>query len=150
MVRWARAGLWAALAGACAPAQPFDAEQIDRISNDCRRRLDSGHAPELRRSETRGFRRQPRGGPRIVTIFGAEWCEPCHAAAAYLARRGIPHVKKDIERDAAAEAELIATLRDAGLPVDLEGLPVIDVDGVVTIGFVPCVIEQVWRRGARG
>jgi glutaredoxin len=140
----------APLVAACAPSPTFDANQIDRISRDCTHRLDSGRALELKRSETMGFRQHVRSGPRVVTIFGAEWCEPCHGAAAYLARRGIPYVEKDVERDAAAEAELIATLRDAGLPVDLEGLPVIDVHGVVMIGFAPCVIEQVWRGNARG
>ena len=31
-----------------------------------------------------------------VIIYGAEWCGPCHQAAAYLRQRGIQFVEKDI------------------------------------------------------
>ncbi len=64
-------------------------------------------------------------------------------AQAYLARRGIPYVERDVEEDRSAAASRDATPRAAGLR-QTRTLPVVDVRGTVTIGFFPCVVEKVW------
>lgn len=81
-----------------------------------------------------------------VIIYGAEWCGPCHQAAAYLRQRGIQFVEKDIEKDGAAAKEMQAKLRAAGLSGG--SIPVIDVRGRVLQGFSAGAIEAALGKGA--
>ena len=81
-----------------------------------------------------------------VIIYGAEWCGPCHQAAAYLRQRGIQFVEKDIEKDGAAAKEMQAKLRAAGLSGG--SIPVIDVRGRVMQGFSASSIEAALGKGA--
>ena len=75
-----------------------------------------------------------------VIIYGAEWCGACHEAAAYLRRKGIPFVEKDIEKDPQAAREMQAKLRGAGMRTG--SIPVIDVRGKVMVGFSPGSIDD--------
>ncbi len=84
--------------------------------------------------------RAPRGTP--VVVYGASWCVACEDAAKYMQLEGIPFVERDIEDDA-GEAASERALRAAGL-APTRSLPVIDVRGTVTIGFIPCVIDAAW------
>jgi glutaredoxin len=68
-----------------------------------------------------------------VVIYGASWCGPCHQAADYLKRRGVPYVLKDIEEDSGANREMQAKLSKAGMRGG--SIPVIDVHGKLLIGF---------------
>ncbi len=81
-----------------------------------------------------------------VIIYGAEWCGPCHQAAAYLRQRGIQFVEKDIEKDSGAAKEMQAKLRAAGLSG--ASIPVIDVRGRVMQGFSASSIEAALGKGA--
>jgi len=75
-----------------------------------------------------------------VIIYGAEWCGACHEAAAYLRKKGIPFVEKDIEKDPFAAKEMQAKLRSAGMRTG--SIPVIDVRGKVMVGFNPGSIDE--------
>ena len=75
-----------------------------------------------------------------VIIYGASWCGACHEAEAYLRKKNIPFVDKDIEKDAVAAREMQGKLRQAGLPSG--SIPVIDVHGKVMVGFNPSEIDQ--------
>ncbi|CAN5222477.1 hypothetical protein BH09MYX1_BH09MYX1_50950 [soil metagenome] len=75
-----------------------------------------------------------------VIIYGASWCGACHEAAAYLRRKGIPYVEKDIERDSGANDEMKAKLRRFALPNG--SIPVIDVRGKVMVGFDPNEVDD--------
>lgn len=68
-----------------------------------------------------------------VIIYGAEWCGPCHQAAAYLKGKGIPFTEKDIEADHGAALEMRAKLTKAGLHAG--SIPVLDVRGKMMVGF---------------
>ncbi len=68
-----------------------------------------------------------------VIIYGASWCGPCHQAAAYLKRRGVPFIEKDIEEDRGAAREMQSKLASAGMRGG--SIPVIDVRGKVLVGF---------------
>ena len=92
----------------------------------------------------------PPGGPAgpaakahpagfTVIVYGASWCEACHQAVAYLKRRKVPVVEKDIEQDPAAESEMRAKLTRAG--VHGGSIPVIDVKGKILVGFEPRTLE---------
>ena len=73
-----------------------------------------------------------QGRPTVI-IYGAEWCGPCHQAASYLKRKGIPFVEKDIEKDPQAAREMQAKLKAAGIRTG--SIPIIDVRGKVMVGF---------------
>lgn len=81
-----------------------------------------------------------------VIIYGAEWCGPCHQAAAYLRQRGIPFVEKDIEKDRGAQKEMREKLRAAGLSGG--SIPVIDVRGRVMQGFSASAVDAALGKGA--
>ncbi len=90
-----------------------------------------------------------RGGPDpadkvhpagfTVIVYGASWCGACHQAVAYLKKRRVPVVEKDIEQDPAAENEMRAKLARAG--VHGGSIPVIDVKGKILVGFEPHSLE---------
>jgi glutaredoxin len=74
-----------------------------------------------------------------VIVYGASWCGACHQAVAYLKRRKVPFVEKDIEQDPAAENEMRSKLARAG--VHGGSIPVIDVKGKILVGFEPNALE---------
>jgi len=78
-----------------------------------------------------------------VIVYGAAWCDACHQAVAYLQRRKVPVVEKDIERDPVAESEMRAKLARAG--VHGGSIPVIDVKGKILIGFEPHALDAAVR-----
>jgi glutaredoxin len=78
-------------------------------------------------------------------IYGADWCEACAVAKEYMSRRSIPFVEHDVETDEGAKSQKDATLTAAGLPLS-NNLPVIDVRGTVTTGFMPCVLDAAWSE----
>jgi glutaredoxin len=79
------------------------------------------------------------GAPGVI-IYGADWCGACHDAAAYLRKRGIPYVEKNIERDPGAAREMRDKLARAGM--NGGSIPVIDVRGKVMVGFSARAIED--------
>lgn len=64
----------------------------------------------------------------MITIYTAVWCGYCHAAMDYLDKLGVPYEKRDIEQDQAYAKESIEKSGQMGIPV-------IDVDGTIIIGF---------------
>jgi glutaredoxin len=85
---------------------------------------------------------KPAGTP--VIVYGASWCSACRIAEDYMRRRGIPYTVADVDDEKAAH-DRVATLAAAQLPVS-NTLPVIDVRGTVTVGFMPCVLEKAWAE----
>lgn len=79
-------------------------------------------------------------GNAMVTIYGADWCQPCHQAEDYLKRKGIAYVKKNIEKDSGAESEMRALLAKAGMRGGT--IPVIQVGGQVLVGFSERALAQ--------
>lgn len=77
--------------------------------------------------------------PRVV-LYVTPWCGYCKKAAAHLRRRGVAFVERDIDSDPAAAAELARKLAAAGLSGG--GVPVLDVDGTVVIGFDRARIDK--------
>jgi glutaredoxin len=83
----------------------------------------------------------PTGAVRpSVIIYGASWCGPCHQAADYLRRKGVPFVLKDIEEDVNAGREMRAKLSKAGMRAG--SIPVIDVRGKLVIGFSAQALDE--------
>ncbi|HQP33644.1 MAG TPA: glutaredoxin domain-containing protein [Polyangiaceae bacterium] len=84
-----------------------------------------------------------------VIVYGAEWCEACKDAMAYLRRKGVEAVEKDIDDDPGARAEMKKKLARAGLP-DRGSIPVIDVRGKILTGFSPREIDRALAEAVRG
>lgn len=64
----------------------------------------------------------------MVTIYSTTWCAFCHAAMSYLDSLGVKYNDIDIEKDPTAAKEAIEKSGSMGVPV-------IDVDGTVILGF---------------
>lgn len=84
-------------------------------------------------------------GPSQVIVYGASWCSACHQAAAYLTRRHVAFVEKDIEQDAAAAQEMRDKARRAGVATG--SIPILDVRGHVLVGFSAEAIDRALAGG---
>ena len=63
-----------------------------------------------------------------VTIYSADWCAFCHAAKDYLNKLGVPFEEKNVESNLAYAQEAVNRSGQMGIPV-------IDIDGKIIIGF---------------
>lgn len=81
----------------------------------------------------------PAGGSE-VTLYMASWCGACKAAARYFEQKGVAFTEKDIEKDAAAQAEMRKKAQAAGKTP--RGVPVIDFRGEILLGFDRGAIDR--------
>jgi glutaredoxin 3 len=63
-----------------------------------------------------------------VRVYSAPTCPYCNMAKKYLAGKGVAYDEVDVSRDAAGREEMIKKSGQMGVPV-------IDVDGEIVIGF---------------
>lgn len=64
----------------------------------------------------------------MVTIYSATWCAFCRSAKDYLDKLGVKYDVKDIDHDKGAAEESISKSQQTGIPV-------IDIDGTIIVGF---------------
>lgn len=64
----------------------------------------------------------------MVTVYSATWCAFCHAAKDYFDKLGVKYEDKDVEKDQKNALESVTKSGQMGIPV-------IDIDGVIIIGF---------------
>lgn len=79
-----------------------------------------------------------------IIMYATSWCGVCEKARSYFRRRKIEFVEKDIEKDAAAAAEMQRKAAEQG--VSARGVPVIDIRGKLLAGFDPQTIERFLAR----
>lgn len=65
---------------------------------------------------------------RMVQIYSAVWCAFCHAAKDYLDKLGVKYEDYDIEKD---PVRLQESVQKSGQM----GIPVLDINGTIIIGF---------------
>jgi glutaredoxin 3 len=65
---------------------------------------------------------------KSVTIYSADWCAFCHAAKDYLTSKGIEYTEKNVEEDQAFAQESVSKSGQMGIPV-------LDIDGEIIVGF---------------
>lgn len=63
-----------------------------------------------------------------VTVYSADWCGFCHAAKNYFDQIGVEYTDKNVEHDADAMQEAVEKSGQRGIPV-------IDIDGKIIVGF---------------
>lgn len=75
----------------------------------------------------------------MVTVYSAVWCAFCHAAKGYLDKLGVEYEDKDVEKDPANAMEAVHKSGQMGIPV-------IDINGTIIIGFNRPQIDAVLRQ----
>jgi glutaredoxin len=80
-----------------------------------------------------------------IVLYSTSWCGYCRKARSWMTSNGVPFVEKDIEKDAAANAEYKSKSNG------YSGVPLIDVNGTVVRGFdqpkVQGLISKALRDG---
>jgi len=64
-----------------------------------------------------------------IIIYSTDWCGFCKMAMQYLDQKGIPYTDKNVERDFEAFQEFQQKMGGHS------GVPVIDIDGTLILGF---------------
>ena len=64
----------------------------------------------------------------MVTIYSATWCAFCRSAKEYLDKLNIKYDVKDVDNDSGAAQECMDKSHQTGIPV-------IDIDGTIIVGF---------------
>ncbi|MDQ3065372.1 MAG: NrdH-redoxin [bacterium] len=64
----------------------------------------------------------------MITVYSASWCAFCHAAMQYFDKLGVKYTIKDVEKDHSFAEESVQKSGQMGIPV-------IDIDGDIIVGF---------------
>ena len=64
----------------------------------------------------------------MVTVYSASWCAFCRAAKDYLNKLGVEFTEKDVEKDQATAKEVVEKSNQMGIPV-------LDINGTIVVGF---------------
>lgn len=65
---------------------------------------------------------------KTVTVYSATWCGFCHMAKDYFDKKGVKYTDKDVESDPKFMEEAVTKSGQRGIPV-------IDIDGQIIVGF---------------
>jgi glutaredoxin 3 len=106
-----------------APATPADRDRAGQEDRDRRDAL----AAEMRRVE--------------IVMYTTQWCPHCQEARAWMFARGVSFTERDVEAD--PEAKKVQRVLNPG-----GGVPTIDIDGAVLVGFSAGQVERALRRAA--
>lgn len=63
-----------------------------------------------------------------VIVYSADWCGFCHAVKEYFKKLGVEYTEKDVESDPALAQEAVEKSGQMGIPV-------VDIEGNIIIGF---------------
>lgn len=63
-----------------------------------------------------------------VTVYSADWCAFCHAAMDYLDKLGVKYTEKNVEEKQEYAREAVEKSQQTGIPV-------LDIDGTIVVGF---------------
>lgn len=64
----------------------------------------------------------------MIAVYSADWCAYCHAVKQYFDSLGIKYQEKNIEKNPEYAQECIDKSGQMGIPV-------IDIDGTIIVGF---------------
>jgi len=63
-----------------------------------------------------------------VIVYGAEWCAFCHVAMEYFDKKGVKYEYRDVDSNRAWLEECVTKSGQTGIPV-------LDFDGTIVVGF---------------
>lgn len=75
----------------------------------------------------------------MITVYSTTWCAFCHAAKQYFDQLGIKYTDVNVEQDMAAANEMIQKSGQMGVPV-------IDIDGTIIVGFDRHRIDHILKE----
>ncbi len=70
-----------------------------------------------------------------VIIYTTSWCPFCEMTKEFLKQKNIPYEEKNVEFDMQAREEMVQKSGQLGVPV-------IDIEGKIIVGFSPQEIEE--------
>lgn len=70
-----------------------------------------------------------------ITVYSAPWCGFCTAVKQYLDEKGIAYTEKDVDKDPAYAEEAVQKSGQMGIPV-------VDIDGQIVVGFDRLTIDR--------
>jgi len=73
-----------------------------------------------------------------ITVYSADWCAFCHAAKDYFDKIGVKYTDKNVEEKREYMDEALTKSGQTGIPV-------IDIDGTIIIGFDRPKIDEVLK-----
>lgn len=123
-------------AGGAYPVRTMSRTEFEKLAVERRQKNGNGSVLAPKGAESA----PPAAARPTVIIYGASWCGPCHQAAAYLKRRGVPFIEKDIEEDRVAAREMQTKLASAGMRGG--SIPVMDVKGKMLVGFDQNAVDR--------
>jgi glutaredoxin len=129
----------------------FPRAYFDDLAADRRKKLADGpKVPTVGTGDPKPNTGEPppagQDGKLTVIIYGADWCQPCHQAEAYLKGKGIPFVHKDID-DPNVSEEMQDKLQAAG--IQTHSIPVLDVGGKLLVGFDPGELDDALKNAKK-
>lgn len=71
-----------------------------------------------------------------VIVYVTSWCPACRMTTDYLKDKKIPFVVKDVERNESYMKEMVKKVGG------YRGVPVLDINGRILLGFNPQVLDQ--------
>lgn len=74
-----------------------------------------------------------------VTVYGAEWCAFCHQAMRYMDGLGVKYLYKNVDMNPVDAREAMEISGQTGIPV-------IDINGSIIIGFDRPSIDEALKR----
>jgi glutaredoxin 3 len=74
----------------------------------------------------------------MVTIYTTTWCSFCKMAKNYMNQLGVKYQEKDVEKDPVAATEAVQKSGQMGVPV-------IDVEGTIILGFDKPMLDQAFK-----
>lgn len=74
----------------------------------------------------------------MITVYSADWCGFCHMTKRYFDQQGVKFTEKNVESDAEAAIEAVEKSGQRGIPV-------IDIDGEIIVGFDRPAIDAALR-----
>ncbi|PID99447.1 NrdH-redoxin [Candidatus Saccharibacteria bacterium] len=74
-----------------------------------------------------------------VTVYSANWCGFCQAVKQYLDRAGVAYTEKNVDSDQQNAEEAMQKSGQSGIPV-------LDIDGTIIVGFDRARIDAALAR----
>jgi len=71
-----------------------------------------------------------------VTVYVTSWCPACTMTINYLKQKKIPYTVKDVEKNEDYRKEMVSKVGG------YRGVPVIDINGKVYLGFNPMILDD--------
>ena len=75
---------------------------------------------------------------KTVTVYSTQSCVYCNAAKKFFSEKGVSYTEHDVGNDLARREEMIKKTNQMGVPV-------IDMDGQIVIGFDQRKIEEILK-----